>query len=588
MARVKALKTLFAQLSKRNLMLKEEGGNLQLVGSKKAIDPNFIAEISAHKKDILHLFRYEKLLAREEEKAYLTASQTLLLQMNTIDDNLPTAKHLMVWKITGEIDPLIWKDALVHVMSQHDTLRSRFYFEDDLGFQLPRDQPRLKFEIVNNQADGFENTAVQNRLKQLTQAHFELGQGEVAHAFLQPLNNSGPLKDRESEGPPSENSKHQNDGFLFVLALAYIAFDASSQATFTTQLVEAYQALAAGKKTAHTANPPLQYGDYANWRWFQELKQISLPWWLSYFDKTMPRVTWPDQQREIESASGPCHLIEKTLSSNQWDTLNRVVSASKSSANMVLLSIFAWVVRNQTHCQHQVIYTSMFNRDHPDLENLIGLFGLVLPIQIKLDANVQGLAFVEQVRSSLFDVLMHRDTALDDILKALSEKQISLPNQLFFVTHDESSEMPKADFTIESLSNIPETTKYDCSMVVHLGNKSAKLGLYVREECFSRLAAEQFISQYLNIFDLLHHNIQAPWPVADFASSPEALNQSTAHGANPATTLTETRSETQPTQLESIWYAILADDTIERSTNFLQQGVTHSKPCGFWMSWKKS
>jgi hypothetical protein len=204
--------------------------------------------------------------------------------------------------------------------------------------------------------------------------------------------------------------------YIFLLTIHHIIGDGWSGTVLYQELLTLYEAYRQGQPNPL---PPLrvQYKDFAVWQngrgfaaeeayWLKKLAGV--PEFLP-----LPYDFPPHAEREF---TGKNHAL--TLQGETLDGLRRLAQRQNSTLSNVVLALFSLLLYQLTKQNELCVGVAVANRNHPDLENLLGFFVNILPLRLSnlaemgfeelLGACIQGLNEGFEFQDYPFDLLIQK------------------------------------------------------------------------------------------------------------------------------------------------------------------------------------
>ncbi|MCB0644182.1 MAG: amino acid adenylation domain-containing protein, partial [Phaeodactylibacter sp.] len=179
------------------------------------------------------------------------------------------------------------------------------------------------------------------------------------------------------------------DTYIFTFILHHLIGDGWSMELLVKEFVYFYNQLLKGEPAA-LPELPLQYKDYALWAEAQigtEAYQASEAYWLSNFAGELPVLELPGfkQRPPVQSYNGRTvrHLYDPAF----LDKLEAFSLQHKVSLFMTLMAGMNALLHRYTGQDDFVLGTPIAGREHPDLEEQIGLYLNTLAIRTQVDAT---------------------------------------------------------------------------------------------------------------------------------------------------------------------------------------------------------
>jgi amino acid adenylation domain-containing protein/non-ribosomal peptide synthase protein (TIGR01720 family) len=205
---------------------------------------------------------------------------------------------------------------------------------------------------------------------------------------------------------------------LFLLVLHHIVGDGWSGNVLYRELLGLYEAHRDGRP-----NPlrPLriQYKDFAHWRnqrgWEEEER-----YWAPLLSAMPDRLLLPYDFPPLGARDFRGANASVELGAGVVDALRRFAIRRNATLSNVILALFALALFRWTRQRDICIGVSAANRNHPDLESLIGFFVNILPIHCRLDADMDFDDLLRLVMARTSEAMEHQDYPLDLMIRQLN------------------------------------------------------------------------------------------------------------------------------------------------------------------------
>ena len=346
---------------------------------------------------------YQSIPVAEEEEYYpVSSAQRRLYLSHQLEDehlgyNLP---YLL--KIDGELDIEQLRLALDQLITRHDSLRTSFHLIDGqpmqkvhktVDFQMDYREPSDQEEL-DNYISGFIKT-------------FKLNQPPLFRAAL--------VKD--------------NDTYLFLFDMHHIISDGTSMVQFINQLFDIYQ----GKEVPDLE---IQYKDYAIWQ-NQQLASEELKsqeeYWLEEFKEGSPVLNLPtDYQRPpVFDTRGQTYRFE--LDQQLTDKIHQFNIEQDTTLFMTLLAAYQILLAKYSHQEDIVVGTATTGRNHPQLNDIIGMFVNTIPLRNQPEGEKRFVDYLTEVKEKALWAFENQDFQFDSLVERLGLRRNSDRNPLFDV-----------------------------------------------------------------------------------------------------------------------------------------------------------
>ncbi len=336
-------------------------------------------------------------------QAELSFSQARLWFIENYEGGSSAYNIPLIYQLAREVNYTKLKQALIDVVSRHNVLHSLIKIDaNDAAYQEVIDL--AKRPIMINDLGQFSQ---KQALEFLTQ--------EISHVFK--LDSEYPIR------ISIFTDKGTSERFL-LLVVHHIAFDGWSSDIFIRDL-DAYYALRSAKSTEMATTLPdlsIQYTDFAHWqRQFLSGKHLELQ--LGYWREQLSGVSalnlpldWPrPSQINYRGAELGFRLTEQL--SNELRNLAKHYGISLYT---LLLAGFNLLLRAYSLQDDIVVGTPVANRQHTQVENLIGCFvnSLALRNVINPQQSIQG--YLSDLADNIINAQLHQDLPFEKLVDELA------------------------------------------------------------------------------------------------------------------------------------------------------------------------
>ncbi|OXA89990.1 non-ribosomal peptide synthetase [Flavobacterium hercynium] len=354
----------------------------------------------------------------KEANSYpLTASQNRLwilsqLEGGSLAYNIPAAV-----KLTGSVDVNKFNESFRLLIDRHEILRTSFKTNENGDVeQFITPSKKINFSIAEKDfstADHQENQ-IAVYFQETVNTPFNLEQAPLVRASL---------------------IKIASDEYVFFLCLHHIIGDGWSIELLISEIVKSYNALSQ-KKTVKLPELNIQYKDYAVWlneALQQEKYQKSEEYWLEQFAGELPVLDLPSfkTRPSVQTYNGDysTHQFPKSL-------LEKLKTFSKEQDVTLFMTLMAGVnalLHRYTGSDDIITGTPIAGREHPDLENQIGLYLNTLAIRTRLKEKSSFLDLILNQKETLLNAYDHQSYPFDALVGKLNLKRDASRSALFDV-----------------------------------------------------------------------------------------------------------------------------------------------------------
>lgn len=410
-----------------------------------------IAELSG----ILQDNDYEIIPVAAPSDSYpLTASQTRLWVLSQLEGgslayNMPAAV-----KLIGDINAIQLEKSFKLLIQRHEILRTSFKTDangDIRQFIIADEQ--LDFKIVEKDFSKIEDneTIISEYLEEKNKEPFDLKQAPLVRATL--------LKKKDKE-------------FIFFLSQHHIIGDGWSMELLISEVVKIYNNLIETGKTV-LDNLTIQYKDYTLWinsKKNQQKYQESQQYWLEQFSGELPVLELPSFKTRplIQTYNGESQIHHFSES-----FLNKLKEFSKTQEVTLFMTLTAGInalLHRYTGQNDIVTGTPVAGREHPELENQLGLYLNTLVLRSQIKKNDSFIDLVQAQKQILLGAYEHQNYPFDALIDKLNLKRDTSRSALFDVLVILQNQEQLHNINNEQLTSV-EVHDYD------LKNKTSKFDL---------------------------------------------------------------------------------------------------------------
>jgi len=393
----------------------------------------------------LQINQYTSISKALESASYpLTASQGRLwilcqLEGGSLAYNMPAAV-----KLTGTVDVNKFEESFLILIQRHEILRTFFKTHEEgevRQYVVPTNQVTFKIEekdfcLVENQEEK-----IADYLQERNNKAFDLEQAPLVRASL--------IKSKEEE-------------YVFFLSLHHIIGDGWSIEILISEIVKTYNALIQGKKIS-LPQLSIQYKDYAVWlneEIQQDKHKASERYWLQQFEGELPVLDLPSFKTRplIQTYNG--ENVTHQFSRAFLDKLKTFSKEQDVTLFMTLMTGINFLLHRYTGQDDIIIGTPIAGREHPDLENQMGLYLNTLAIRTRFKEGNSFLDLIAVEKESLLGAYDHQSYPFDALVGKLNLKRDTSRSALFDVLVVLQNQGQLNNINNEELSNL-EVSDYD-------------------------------------------------------------------------------------------------------------------------------
>lgn len=341
------------------------------------------------------------------------------------------------WLFAEKIDPARLKNALNDLSMRHEILRTTF--EMVAGEPVQRVHAKMEIPFVEcdlTQEPDFKTIALQMAYREGT-LPFNLKEDALTKVLLIHL-------------PPDPDGTAQT---AIVFTMHHIISDGWSVEIMLQELSLLYSGLPATKIAALN----IQYRDYAAWQ--QSLLTSAIGeegkhYWSSNLAGEIEPLTIEGDFVRPEIMSNSGGSVHFSINSTLTAELNKLSAENNATLFMTILAMINVFLYGRSGQGDIVVGSPVAGREHPDLENQIGLYLNTLPLRNQVCGSETFTQLLAKVRNTVTDGFSHQYYPFDRIVEDLGVEKNPARNPLFdvlFVLQNRE----ESDFVLGNTKAVP-------------------------------------------------------------------------------------------------------------------------------------
>ncbi|MDH5548253.1 MAG: amino acid adenylation domain-containing protein, partial [Gammaproteobacteria bacterium] len=421
-------------------------------------------------------------VSRTNDLSLSFAQQRLWFLDQLIPDNplfnLPSAV-----KVRGVLNLTALRKTLNTVIARHESLRT--VFPKDSGQPLLAIQQTLHIDLPVIDLSTLSQDEREAHVRMLAAADarkpFNLAQGPLLRMSVLRI-----------------NEQHH----VLLLNMHHIVSDGWSMGVIIKELAALYDAFSQG--LANPLSPlAIQYADYAAWQrqWLQgEVLERQLDYWRKQLSDAPERLALPVDHPYPAAQSYRGANLSFSLSQELTTKLHQLCREHECTLFMTLMTAYQMLLSHYCGQRDISVGTTIANRQHTELEPLIGFFINLLVIRTRFGTNPTYLEALTQVRNNTLDAYAHQDLPFEQLVDLLQVPRSMSHTPLFQVLFDLQnipvSTINTSSIQLEGIGASNQTAKF--SLELHMSE--TPLGLRGSWQYASDLFDEATIERFSNTF----------------------------------------------------------------------------------------
>ncbi len=392
-------------------------------------------------------------------------------------------------RLRGSFGPEKLHKAFRRLLERHEILRTTFHDREGTPFQIVHPAPIMNFSVTDLSYAVPDVRISLARSIAETQASrpFNIQQGPLIRIQVLRLD---------------------NDDHILILCLHHIIGDQWSLGIISRELTALYRGEV-------PAPPKLQYRDYIAWQreeFADHHRDEDLRFWKNSL-QSVPVLELPTDHPRPPVQTYRGGAIRVALTETEERRIRERSLELNVSPYMLLLAVFAVLLKRLSGSHEIPIGTPVANRMHPAFEELIGTFVNTLAVAISVDEQQRFSDCLVRVRETILEAFEHQDYPFEKLVGALNpERDISrLPlTQVLFNMVNTPQEVPFGnDFEWEIFPLGHAGVQFDLSLSVDL-ELSGEILLQYNEDLIMRETGERYLQMYRTLLGAVLENPEKP------------------------------------------------------------------------------
>ncbi|MEW6732939.1 MAG: amino acid adenylation domain-containing protein, partial [Acidobacteriota bacterium] len=289
---------------------------------------------------------------------------------------------------------------------------------------------------------------------------------------------------------------------VLLFTMHHIISDGWSLGILIQEMTTFYEAMVT-KRTASLPDLPIQYADYAFWQYqcsSQNSWAVQLDYWKRQLAGNLPLLELPMARPRLPQQTFQGAALSFIIPQQLTDKLKAFNNRQGVTLFMTLLSIFKALLYRYTGQKDILIGSPIANRNHYEIEGLIGFFLNTLVLRTDLTGSLCFKELLLRVKKTALDAYAYQDLPFEKLLEQLQpERDIGRTPlfQVMFVLQN----VPLPVFHLPELEitniEIPtETVKFDLHLSFDAVSNELVGTFEYNTDLFEALAIEQMARHY--------------------------------------------------------------------------------------------
>jgi amino acid adenylation domain-containing protein len=387
--------------------------------------------------------------------------------------NIPAAVE-----VEGALDVAVLERALAHLVERHEMLRTTFAAAGGVPEQVVHPRIALPLSRIDLRVLPEEERQIRaiDHVVEAARALFDLAAGPLFRVDVLQLT---------------------DEWHVLFFNMHHIITDGRSVAVFIAELLEAYAALASGRRPAL---PPfaVSYADFAAWQQAsvdEPAIDEQVRYWKERLREPLAALELPTDLVRPPAPSGRGATESVVLPRPAVRALRDLARRNGATLFMTVLSALGILLHRYSGQADVVVGTPSANREHPELERMLGYFVNTLALRLDLSGEPTFLDLLASVREVALGAYAHQDVPFERVVNEVGvDRGAQQPIfQVMLAFQEETPPLSLPGLRIAQLDLDTDTAKFDLTLLVTEIDSALRLSLEYSTDLFVAATARRML-----------------------------------------------------------------------------------------------
>ncbi len=430
----------------------------------------------------------------------LSFGQQRLWFLDQLDRRAGLAYHIPIGlRLFGRLNRQILRAALDAIVARHEGLRARFLNRDGVPYQEFL-EPDCGFTLTELNLDDLSeadrDAALERIFTDEIATPFALDGGPLIRGLL---------------------LRMTEDKHVLIVTQHHIVTDGWSTRILIDEVCKLYTNLLQGRPDPLPVLP-LQYADYAMWqrgRLQGERLERQIAFWRDHLDGAPALLDMPVDRPRPATPSHAGGNMQIALEGSLTVGLRALAMQHGATLFMVLLAGWAALLSRISGQADVMVGIPVANRQHPELENVIGFFVNMIPLRVSVGAAGTAEQLIDQVRRNALAGYAHQEVPFEQVVDAINPERSLAHSPLFqtFLSMNNGptrEQLSMADLRVEAVSVPSGTTQFDLALTITEFADSLLVNLDYAADLFEHPTVERLCGQFRTMLSLMVEGSDLP------------------------------------------------------------------------------
>lgn len=339
----------------------------------------------------------------------VSSAQRRLFLLNEVNDVNIAYNSSYVLQAEGKLDKEKFENAIRGLIDRHEALRTSFEVVE--GKIVQKIHKTIEFNIDYAEA---EEKDIDNVIRKYINP-FDLTRAPLFKTVL---------------------IKLEAEKYIILFDMHHIISDGASNSILFREFISLYK----GNKLPELR---IQYKDYCVWQ--EDLLKsdkikLQKKYWINEFKGDTSELNMPMDFKRQGRQTFNGSTISFTISNDILNKISLIAKNENMTLNMVLFSIYNILLSKYSGQEYITTGLITEGRNHPDLQNIIGIFINFLPVKSKIKSDSTIKEFLQQEKLTLENTYENQDYPFEEIVNDVALGNNNGRNPLFdtmFIMHNE-------------------------------------------------------------------------------------------------------------------------------------------------------
>lgn len=366
----------------------------------------------------------------------LSFAQQRLWFLNRLDPSTSAYTITARRRFRGQLDVTALSHSLTELARRHESLRSTFHSKNGEPVQrISRPEP-VTLEVIDlkDVPQAQRASVAWQTVHEQAQKPFDLARGPLFRPLLIAL----------------EPEEHE-----LLVTIHHIVADGWSLGILDRELTALYEAGRAGRPSP-LPELPIQYGDFVLWQrqWLTgEALDSQRRYWLEQLERRPGPLRLPVDHPRANRLGMTGAIHELALPRALGEGLQALSQPEGATLFMTLLAAFQVLLARYSGQEDICVGTPIANRNHVDLEPIVGFFANTLVLRTSLTGDPTFRELLARARETCLGAYAHSDMPFEKLVEELQPERALEQNPLFQVSLVLQDATTSADFTFVSVDS---------------------------------------------------------------------------------------------------------------------------------------